>query len=328
MCRYDAIWGPANRPARTVCFTTRNAGQTASMQYLNHVLTPSRLRLRKRKRAPSSLGQINGDETSQGTVVISPDSIVLPQAPASIIEDGPPEHDRRPAPGPETPAVQGLLSPAAPELPDNHALSHPSVEDQTTPSGSAHDGRVVYFESIEGRNTESTKAYPQTSGMSPADIVSLEASHAFDLPSRAIKTCYMDNFFKYCTPFVPIVARSWLDGSSQQKSSLLLQQAVLLAGSRVTRPHNMTASKELYARAKALFFSNYEQNPVMLIITCLLLQWWNPAGPDRICMDNSQFWLRTGIGIAIEMGLHRESPSAKDAPYRRRLWWSLVVSGP
>jgi hypothetical protein len=167
MRRYDAIWGPANPPARTVCFTRRSAGQTASIQCLNHLLTPSRLRLRKRKRAPSTLGQINGDETSQGTVMISPESIALPQAPASIIEDGPPERDGRPAPQPETPVGQGLLSPAAPEQPDNHALSHPSsADDQMTPSGSAHDGRVVCFESIEGRNTESTKAYPQTSGMS------------------------------------------------------------------------------------------------------------------------------------------------------------------
>ena len=195
-----------------------------------------------------------------------------------------------------------------------------------TPTGRIHDGRAVYFESIQGRDVEATKAYPQEPGVSPSDVAVLQTSQAFDLPPRAVKSCYIDNFFKYCHPWAPIVEPAWLHETPGQKPSLLLLQAVLLAGSRVTTPNDLEASGRLYARAKTLFFSNYERNPVILIIASLLLQWWNPAGPDRFCLDNSHFWMRTGVGIALEIGLHKENWARRDVAYRRRLWWSLVVS--
>lgn len=197
---------------------------------------------------------------------------------------------------------------------------------ETTPTGQAHDGRAVYFASIEGCNVASARAYTQAPGLSPSNMIALQTSQAFELPSRAVKACYIDNFFKYCHPWAPVVERAWLAETPKQKPSLLLLQAVLLAGSRVTRPNDIAASSELYSRAKALFLSSYEQNPVILIIACLLLNWWNPAGPDRICVDNSQFWLRTGVGIAVGIGLHKKGPHSKDGAYRHRLWWCLVVS--
>lgn len=229
----------------------------------------------------------------------------------------------------EVTATLGEMAQPSPDMQPPASQSHHSQQEETTettPTSHAYDGRAIYFQTIRGRNVESTKAYPGTSAMSPSDMAALQMTQAFELPPRALKSCYIDNFFKYCYPWAPVVERSWLTETPKQKPSLLLLQAVLLAGSRVTRPNNIEASSELYVRAKALFFSNYEQNPVLLIVACLLLQWWNPAGPDRVCMDNSQFWMRTGAGIAISIGLHKEMPNTRDAAYRRRLWWSLVVS--
>ncbi|KAM5343565.1 hypothetical protein ACJ41O_012102 [Fusarium nematophilum] len=125
--------------------------------------------------------------------------------------------------------------------------------------------------------------------------------------------------FQYCHSLAPVVDPSWLRETTRQKPSQLLLQAVPLAGSRATTPSNLEASSRFCTRAKALFFSNYEQNPVILITACLLLQWWNPADPERFCIDKSHFWIRTGVGIAIEIGLHKENSNARDAAYRRRL---------
>ncbi|CAH0058040.1 unnamed protein product [Clonostachys solani] len=202
----------------------------------------------------------------------------------------------------------------------------PAEEDvQSTPMSLVHDGRALYFSAIEGRNQESTKAYPEGDGTSPSDIALLEASNAFDFPSRAIKTFLIDSFFKYCYPWVPVVERKWLESSSsEQPPSPLLVQAVLLAGSRVTSMGSVS-SKDLYLKAKALFHSNQEKNPIVLIIACLLLQWWNPAGPERISLDSSVFWQRTGVGIATQIGLHRETSTQKNKTFRRRLWWSLAA---
>jgi hypothetical protein len=211
----------------------------------------------------------------------------------------------------------------------SQAASHTAIQkdrSETTPNGRVHDGGAVYFESIEGRVTESTKAYPQTSAVFPADIAALQCYQAFELPPRSTKACYIDNFFKYCYPWLPVAEPAWLRETPTRKPSILLQQAVLLAGSRVATPHDLDASREFYARTKALSFSNYEQNPVIRIITCLLMRWWNPAGPDRVCMDSSHVWISTGVSLVVAIGLHADNPQSRDTCYRRRLWWTLMVS--
>ena len=196
----------------------------------------------------------------------------------------------------------------------------------TSPASCVHDGRAVYFADIASREVESTEAYPHPPGLSPLDMANLQANHAFEYPSRAVQSCYIDNFFQYCYPWVPIVERPWLEDTNGKTPSPLLMQAVMLAGSRVTSPIDHEASRELYNKAKVLFYSNYEKNHITLIIACLLLQWWNPAGPERLSLDSSSFWERTGVGIALQIGLHKRQTHSPNASYRRRLWWALVVS--
>ncbi|CAH0027217.1 unnamed protein product [Clonostachys rhizophaga] len=175
----------------------------------------------------------------------------------------------------------------------------PAEEDvQLIPMSLVHIGGALYFSAIEGRNQESKQAYPEGDGASPSDIAILEASSAFDFSSRAIKTFLIDSFFKYCYPWP------------------LLVQAVLLAGSRVVSMGSVS-SQDLYMKAKALFHSNQEKNPIILIIACLLLQWWNSAGPERISLDSSVVWQRTGDGIATS--------TRKNNPFRRWRWWSLAA---
>ena len=163
------------------------------------------------------------------------------------------------------------------------------------------------------------------------DLQFLTLRKALELPPRAIRESLIDAFMEHCHPWMPIVERRWLEesGSEQRPPSLLLLQAVLLAGSRVLSSplvQSKTSSSELYERARALFFHGHEKNTTLAIVSVCLLQWWNPTGPEKFSMSTSGFWVRIGVELAYQVGLHKEPPEGPFRSFRRRLWWSLVVS--
>jgi hypothetical protein len=57
-----------------------------------------------------------------------------------------------------------------------------------------------------------------------------------------------------------------------------------------------------------------------------MLQWYNPQAPEHVSFDNSGFWLKLAVGVAHQIGLHKEPPPGPSNAIRRKLWWSLVVS--
>ena len=122
---------------------------------------------------------------------------------------------------------------------------------------------------------------------------------------------------------MPIIDKAGLE----QTKSTLLMQAVFVAGSKVSlAPRASEDGESFYQKAKALFHSGIERNLLTAITATCLLQWWNPTGPEHVSMDNSSFWLRMGVGLAHQIGLHREPNSRlPDASLRRRLWWTLVA---
>lgn len=177
------------------------------------------------------------------------------------------------------------------------------------------------------------KDYPPVqNGILPdISIKLLQLQGAFSLPPPSIRNSLIDSFMAVCSPWMPIVDRLSLESSStSMETSLLLLQAVFLAGSRVSSaPLTYVPSEELYGRAKALFFSGYEKNTLVMITASVLMQLWNPSGPEHVSLDTSSFWLRTGVGLAFQVGLHREPKTGSaDASLRRRLWWTLWVSCP
>ena len=81
--------------------------------------------------------------------------------------------------------------------------------------------------------------------------------------------------------------------------SLLLLQAILLAGSRVcSNPQLMDANGSttpaamtFYKRAKALYDANYEDDRVTIVQALILLAWWW-EGPEGMFCDFLQFSCR------------------------------------
>ncbi|KAK2871753.1 hypothetical protein FQN49_002865 [Arthroderma sp. PD_2] len=191
-------------------------------------------------------------------------------------------------------------------------------------------GRSEYIRGEIPINEDRAKAYPAvaTESLTEEDIQILQLQHAFDLPPRAVREGLIDTFMKRCAPWMPIVERSWLMERRDSQPSILLLQAVFLAASRVSSAPAVTAyasSNEFYRRAKALFWSGYEKNTITVITAVCILHWYNPEGPEHVSINTSGFWNRIGVGLAYQIGLHKEPPAGREAPLRRRLWWTLYA---
>ncbi|RFU29285.1 hypothetical protein B7463_g7059, partial [Scytalidium lignicola] len=209
------------------------------------------------------------------------------------------------------------------QIPQEVSNTHHTPSDESYLGRSEYLGGSVPFN--EGMTTGALTS--KTTGLSEVDLQVLHLLKAFDLPPRATRESLIDKYMQLCSPWMPIVEWSWLEEADGEQPSLLLLQAVFLAGSRVTSDTLVHASsREFYRRARALFFSGYEKNIIFSIVALCLLQWWNPTGPEQISTDTSGFWVRIAVGMAYQAGLHREQPqlSEKDQTYRRRLWWTLV----
>jgi hypothetical protein len=170
----------------------------------------------------------------------------------------------------------------------------------------------------------------RNAGQSETEVKTLQLYGSFDMPLRAARQSLIDIYMERCYPWTPILSIGDLDPARTQPPSLLLQQAVFLAASRVSAAPGVTAyasSEQFYQRAKALFWTGHEKNPLVAIAATIMLHWYNPDGPEHISYDTSTFWMQIAVGLARQVGLHREprDPRTEEGMHRRRLWWSLVV---
>lgn len=117
------------------------------------------------------------------------------------------------------------------------------------------------------------------------EIDILNQRGAFLLPPRALCDELVEAYFKWIAPIVPVINRSKFMRryhDSKNPPSLLLLQAILLAGSRVcSNPQLMDANGSttpaamtFYKRAKALYDANYEDDRVTIVQALILMGWY------------------------------------------------------
>ncbi|KAK1518960.1 fungal specific transcription factor domain-containing protein [Colletotrichum costaricense] len=173
------------------------------------------------------------------------------------------------------------------------------------------------------------------------DNVEIDILHqrgAFLLPPRSLCDELIDSYFKWIHPIVPVINRTrFMRQYRDPKNppSLLLLQAVLLAGSRVcTNPQLMDANGSttpaaltFYKRAKALYDANYEDDRVT-IVQSLLLMGWYWEGPEDVT-KNVFYWSRVATIVAQGSGMHRSVEqsqlSRSDKRLWKRIWWTLFT---
>lgn len=173
------------------------------------------------------------------------------------------------------------------------------------------------------------------------DNVEIDILHqrgAFLLPPRSLCDELVDAYFKWVAPIVPVINRNRFMKQyrdSKNPPSLLLLQAILLAGSRVcTNPQLMDANGSttpaaltFYKRAKALYDANYEDDRVT-IVQALVLMGWYWEGPEDVT-KNVFYWSRVATIVAQGSGMHRsvEGSQLSQADKRlwKRIWWTLFT---
>lgn len=173
------------------------------------------------------------------------------------------------------------------------------------------------------------------------DNVEIEILHqrgAFLLPPRSLCDELIESYFKWVHPIVPVIDRTrFMRQYRDPKNppSLLLLQAVLLAGSRVcTNPQLMDANGSttpaaltFYKRAKALYDASYEDDRVT-IVQSLLLMGWYWEGPEDVT-KNVFYWTRVATIVAQGSGMHRSVEQSQlskaDKRLWKRIWWTLFT---
>ena len=179
------------------------------------------------------------------------------------------------------------------------------------------------------------------SRLTELDNIEIEILHqrgAFLLPPRALCDELVDAFFQWVAPVVPVVNRNTFMiryRDSKNPPSLLLLQAILLAGSRVCcNPQLMDASGSttpaavtFYRRAKALYDANYEDDRVT-IVQALVLMGWYWEGPEDVT-KNVFYWTRVATVVAQGSGMHRSVENSQlsrpDKRLWKRIWWTLFT---
>ena len=168
------------------------------------------------------------------------------------------------------------------------------------------------------------------------DNVEIDILHqrgAFLLPPRALCDELVDAYFQWIAPVVPVINRTKFMRryrDSKNPPSLLLLQAILLAGSRVcNNPQLMDANGSttpaamtFYKRAKALYDANYEDDRVTIVQALILMGWYweGPEGKNKERGDlvtharsdlaadvtkNVFYWSRVAVIVAQGSGMHR-----------------------
>jgi len=160
------------------------------------------------------------------------------------------------------------------------------------------------------------------------DTETLERLDVFTLPELPLRQSLYEAFVERCWPWTPVLdLKDFETTLNNDQDSLLLKRAVMLAGA-IVRPEVCSKSfvESCYVRLKALIQSGYENDPLKTLGALCIIQWYTPAAPKDVSTDVPRFWNTYALGLAHQIGLHREPSDADPNPrLRRRIWHTLVV---
>lgn len=196
------------------------------------------------------------------------------------------------------------------------------------------DADVVHYplpENVRGSRARLTE-------LDNVEIDILHQRGAFLLPPRSLCDELIESYFKWVHPIVPVINRTrFMRQYKDPKNppSLLLLQAILLAGSRVCNNPQLVdangsttpAALTFYKRAKALYDASYEDDRVT-IVQSLLLMGWYWEGPEDVT-KNVFYWTRVATIVAQGSGMHRSVEGSQlskaDKRLWKRIWWTLFT---
>jgi hypothetical protein len=174
--------------------------------------------------------------------------------------------------------------------------------------------------------------------MNDVELEILQTRGALSLPPKELCDELIREYFKWIAPVVPVINKTlFMQRYHDPKNppSLLLMQAILLAGSRVcattmlldSNGSEVPAATLFYQRAKALYDADYEKDRVTLV-QALILMGWYWEDPGRV-HKNVFYWNGLATTVAHGCGMHRSTKSSrlslKDQRLWTRIWWTLYT---
>lgn len=182
-------------------------------------------------------------------------------------------------------------------------------------------------------------AGPRLKELDEVETNILRERGAFLLPPRELCDELVEDYFNWIAPVVPVINRTRFMRQYRDPNdppSLLLLQAILLAGSHVCKnPQLMDATGStipaaltFYSRTKALYESNYEDDRVTIVQALTLMAWhWDSSVED--VTKNVFYWSRVAIIVAQGSGMHRSVEKSQlcrqDKRLWKRIWWTLFT---
>ncbi|OAL32686.1 hypothetical protein AYO20_07844 [Fonsecaea nubica] len=174
------------------------------------------------------------------------------------------------------------------------------------------------------------------------DLIYLQSKGVFDLPSAEVCDALVQKYFEHVHPLLPVIdAGHFLSQYARNGATamnLLLLWSVLLAAANFATPEDLQTAgypsrkamkRALYARAKALYDSDYEDDKVCVVQSVTLLGFWYSDPEDR---SGPWHWMGIAIGLCQVMGLYCTPRSGSLSPYAtlrsrlfRRIWWSCFM---
>jgi hypothetical protein len=221
--------------------------------------------------------------------------------------------------------VQGLASPRETRT-ENVITSQPSP-DEFQNSGYL-SRRAILSDDFPNLDHSHVRSRRQSFSLPQRDIDSLHIYRAFELPSMPIRQSLVDAYLARAWTWMPVVNPNQISlGTVANPSSLVLAHALLMVGSQMRRSiHPEASTADCYQKLKVLVDVGQERNPVALLSSLCLIQWWTPVAPKDLSTNSTQFWLCCAVGLAQQVGLHRQpTKGTTDISLRRRIWWTLYA---
>ena len=185
---------------------------------------------------------------------------------------------------------------------------------------------VVHYQLPE--NFKDSRA--KLSKMGNTEIEMLRQRGALSLPSWRTCDDLVSSYFKWIAPFLPVINQSRFMRQYRDPNnppSLLLLQAVFLAGSTIGKTGITATGVAFYKKAKALYDAGYEDDRIVTVQALVLIGWYWERSGDHV--EDVYYWNGLAITVALGSGIHRSaerSPlSNADKRLWRRIWWTLFV---
>ena len=98
-----------------------------------------------------------------------------------------------------------------------------------------------------------------------------------DLPPLELQESFGETYFDYCWPWCPVLDKQTFRSCIDKSPSALLINALALLGTRIRPPLVQHAeAAEYYDRAKMLFYTDQESDPIVSLQSIMLFYWWAP----------------------------------------------------